>query len=393
MVRREQEPKGNIMAIEINTQIINSGYDRKSCWTHARPGAIFGASPGVVVTMQKLDISNDDLFGEINDMRTDDMGRTWSKIKSNPSLGRIQVGDGVEEAVCDFTPMWHEQSGVLLGTGATTRYKQNRPFPHPKPGSTAYSVYNQADRTWSSWKRLELPDEPKFFSSCAGCTQRFDLPNGEILLPVYLRLMETAHGIHNFQCVSTIMRCSFDGETLRYIENGTELTIPTGRGFCEPSLAFAAGRYFLTLRNNDAGYVTASRDGLRYAEPVQWRYDDGAELGNYNTQQHWITHGDDLYLVYTRRGANNDHVMRHRAPLFMAQVDTEQLRVIRDTEQVIIPERGARLGNFGVTRISERESWVVAAEWMQTTLPDPFDCTVCEKYGSDNSIWLARIKS
>ena len=85
--------------------------------------------------------------------------------------------------------------------------------------------------------------------------------------------------------------------------------------------------------------------------------------------------------------------MRHRAPLFMAQVDTEQLRVIRDTEQVIIPERGARLGNFGVTRISERESWVVAAEWMQTTLPDPFDCTVCEKYGSDNSIWLARIKS
>ena len=45
---------------------------------------------------------------------------------------------------------------------------------------------------------------------------------------------------------------------------------------------------------------------------------DGQALGSYNTQQHWISHGDSLYLIYTRRGANNDHVFRNRAPIFIA---------------------------------------------------------------------------
>ena len=102
---------------------------------------------------------------------------------------------------------------------------------------------------------------------------------------------------------------------------------------------------------------------------------------------------DALYLVYTRRGANNDHVMRHRAPLFIAQVDPERLCVIRDTEQILVPERGARLGNFGVVQISESESWVTVAEWMQTNPPDPWDFTVCEKYGSDNSVFVAKIRA
>jgi hypothetical protein len=33
------------------------------------------------------------------------------------------------------------------------------------------------------------------------------------------------------------------------------------------------------------------------------KHDDGAELGSYNTQQHWLSHGDGLFLMYTRRGA------------------------------------------------------------------------------------------
>ena len=45
-----------------------------------------------------------------------------------------------------------------------------------------------------------------------------------------------------------------------------------------------------------------------------WTFDDGSELGNYNTQQHWVTHSDGLFLVYTRRGADNDDIARHRAP-------------------------------------------------------------------------------
>ncbi|MBU0606526.1 MAG: exo-alpha-sialidase, partial [Armatimonadetes bacterium] len=131
--------------------------------------------------------------------------------------------------------------------------------------------------------------------------------------------------------------------------------------------------------------------GLTYDEPRPWTFDDGEELGNYNTQQHWVTHSERLHLVYTRRGLNNDHVFRHRAPLVMAEVDPERLCVLRDTERVIIPERGARLGNFAVTDVSPQETWVTVSEWMQTWGPNPYDYTICQQYGSDNAVFAGRI--
>jgi hypothetical protein len=51
---------------------------------------------------------------------------------------------------------------------------------------------------------------------------------------------------------------------------------------------------------------------------------------------------------------------------------------------VLVPERGARLGNFGVTEVSPDETWVTAAEWMQPQ--------GVEKRGSDNRIWVAKIQ-
>ena len=51
----------------------------------------------------------------------------------------------------------------------------------------------------------------------------------------------------------------------------------------------------------------------------------------------------------------------------------------------------AGLGNFYVTEVSEKESWLITAEWMQTTGPDVFDWTQCVKYGSDNSLWLVKL--
>ncbi|MCC6155068.1 MAG: exo-alpha-sialidase, partial [Candidatus Hydrogenedentes bacterium] len=71
---------------------------------------------------------------------------------------------------------------------------------------------------------------------------------------------------------------------------------------------------------------------------------------------------DGLFLIYTRRGANNDNVFRNRAPLFMAQVDPEKLVVIRATERILMPNTGATFGNFGATAVNENESWVTDAE-------------------------------
>jgi hypothetical protein len=220
------------------------------------------------------------------------------------------------------------------------------------------------------------PDEKFDFARC-GCSQWLIEPAGTVLVPVYFG---KSAGV---PAAVTVVRCQFDGEKLTYQEHGTELELDVVRGLCEPSLARFRGRYYLTIRNDVKGYVTASDDGLHFAPIKPWTFDDGAELGSYNTQQHWLAHRDELFLAYTRRGANNDHIFRHRAPLFLAQVDPERLCVLRDTEQVLIPERGAQMGNFGAAPIDERESWVTVAEYISKGQPHP--------RGADGSVFVARV--
>ena len=380
--------------LDIELQPIHQGYDRKTCWVHARPGVIPGNPVTVVVTMHALRLSGTDVYYGINDMRSDDGGRTWSGPTPHPdTLGRRPVEGGLEDAISDLWPMWHEATGVLLNTGHTVRYRNDEMQEQPRGRSTVYTLYDPAARAWAPWRRLERPDDPKFFSEGAGSTQRVDLPNGDVLLPTYVVMTETVTGMWDYQAFSTVFRCRFDGETLRVVEQGNELTMTEGNGLVEPSLAQVGGRFYLTLRNREAGYVATSPDGLHFDEPRKWTFDDGADLGNYDTQQHWVTHGDHLYLVYTRRGADNDHVYDHRAPLLIAEVDPDRLCVIRESEQVLVPERGARLGNFGVARVGENESWIVVSEWMQTIAPNHWDPTICEKYGSDNSIFLAKVRT
>lgn len=151
---------------------------------------------------------------------------------------------------------------------------------------------------------------------------------------------------------------------MTYIEHGDELKLNVPRGCYEPSITFFKNKYYLTLRNDIKGYVTVSDDGLHWSPIKPWKFEDGSELGSYNTQQHWVTHCDGLFLVYTRRGANNDHIPRSRAPLFMAPVDTDALCVLRTTERILIPERGSMMGNFGATTISDKETWVTVGENM-----------------------------
>lgn len=200
-------------------------------------------------------------------------------------------------------------------------------------------------------------------------------------MPVYFR----PRGNDARACYSSaVLRCAFDGTTVRYLTHGDELTVETPRGCYEPSLTKHNDRYYLTLRNDEKGFVTSGDDGLHFVKPRPWMFDDGQDLGNYNTQQHWAPHSDGLFLVYTRRGAGNDHVLRHRAPLFIGQVNPEQLCVIRRTERVVIPERGAALGNFGVATASERETWITASEEMHVWLRT--------RHGpADGSVFLARI--
>jgi hypothetical protein len=371
----------------VETQIIHSGYDRKTCWVQTRGGVL--PPNQAVITTQKLRISGSDIFYGINTLHSEDFGRTWTVPQPQPGLMRRRNPDGTEDCPCDGTPTWHAQSGKLLLTGHLAQYRDDNLVHGLRSRSTYFSVYDEKTRLFSDWRTLSLPpDDPACFNSGAGCVQRFDLPDGDILLPTYFRPKDDTTGCYK----GSVMRCGFDGTMLVFKERGPDVTCPEPRGFCEPSLTWFGGRYFLTLRNDVRGYVAAGENGLRFGPPKPWMFDDGVEIGNYNTQQHWVTHSEGLFLVYTRRGANNDHVFRHRAPLFMARVDPERLCLIRSSERVVVPERGARLGNFGICTASPEETWVVVSEWMQTTGPDNHDCTKCERYGSDNALFVSRLR-
>ena len=59
-------------------------------------------------------------------------------------------------------------------------------------------------------------------------------------------------------------------------------------------------------------------------------------------------------------------------------------RGIRATERIAVPQRGAALGNFGVAAISDRETWVTAAEEMAGWLKS-------KRGPADGSVFVARI--
>ncbi|MCP4641788.1 MAG: exo-alpha-sialidase, partial [bacterium] len=334
--------------------------------------------PTVVLTTQKLLLSGSDIFYGLHCTTTNDQGRTWTPLAPQTAMKRHQEPNEVEAVVCDFTPKWHAATKTLLGTGHIARYKGNRLI-HGHRRGVAYATYDTDANAWRDWHQVTVPDDPAFFNSGAGSGQRYDLPNGDILVPVY-------HAPEGGKVYATsVLRCTFDGEILSCVDRGNSMSVNIKRGLYEPSVTKFGDRFYLTLRNDDAGYVTVGDDGLHFEKPIKWTFDDGQELGNYNTQQHWILHpgGKGLFLAYTRRGANNDHVFRHRAPLFIAQVDPERLCVMRATERILVPQRGARLGNFAIAEVSDTETWATVAEWMQPV--------GCEKYGSDNSIYAARV--
>lgn len=354
------------------------------CWFHPRvaaiPAQVTNGDPAVIMTIQKH-LAADDHYSGMYFMRTNDLGKTWTGPTEIPELA-WKKGDNKETiAACDVTPGWLKQTKKLLLIGIKLRYspKGAQLVDQPRSHECAYATFDPQTNKWSPWKMLQMPQtDSKFFLVSPGCVQWLEKPDGTLLIPTYFQ------GAGGSKYATTVLHCSFDGSELKLIENGTEHTISDGRGLYEPSLALYGGKYFLTLRNDSAAYVAASDDGLHYSQPQKWTFDDGLELGSYNTQAHWLSHGEGLFLSYTRRGANNDHIARNRAPIFLAQVDPVTLQVIRRTEQVLLPERGVMLGNFGAAAITPRESWVTDAEFLVSKQP--------HARGADGSVWVGRVR-
>ena len=379
--------------MNIDLQRIDTGFKGEYCYTHARAGMT--PEGFAVITMQPLRLSGSDIFYGMRMMKSRDGGNSWSEIEPCRHLVRLPWGSeaGCEHVFCDATPFYHRASGKLILTGHNAVYQNDELYPEPRPRDTVYSVYDEEAGDFRPFRRLELPESMRetHFSGGAGCTQIVEEADGSLLIPIYYMDKIAASDTRRSSAKVCILHCAFDGEEMRVIEAGNSISVNVPRGLDEPSLVRFGDAYFVALRNDKTGYVARSSDGLHLEAPKELCFDDGSNVGNYNTQQHWIYGGGKLYLVYTRRGANNDHIFRHRAPLFIAQFDTQNMCLIRSTERIAVPERGARLGNFGCLHVSENESWVVVSEWMQTTAPDYFNWRRCMQYGSDNSVFIAKI--
>ncbi len=308
-------------------------------------------------------------------LRSRDAGRTWSNPVLCQNWYKIPVQDHIFEEPW-FGLQYHSKTDRLVAICQThfvrdkdtdvDQKNEEHVLHSGMKGCIGYSLWNPDREDFEPWKRMELPG-----NLCLGIYyngQKHEMEDGTILIPGYYCGPFRSGEEESYSAV-TVLRCRFDGTDLHYVEHGSVHTVRESAGLHEPSMVCFRGRYFMTVRHNLRAYVAVSEDGLHFGELTPWRFDDGKDLGNYNTQQHWLSHGDGLYLVYNRRNKLEGGVWRSRAPLFMAQVDTEGLCVLRDTEVIVFPEKGARMGNFCIADVSENQTFVVTGEWLQGCFP------------------------
>lgn len=364
----EKTGKGLIQSIRQETRWNN--LDGKSTtWFHPRACMLPGRdhSPTALMTMQS--ITGSDYFGPVHWVTSDDLGETWTEPQPVTSLGRRPVPnhEGLQQGVCDVVPEYHARTNTVLALGHVVFYRGDKFSQGDQLARYPVYAVRRADGTWSESQKLEWDDPRGSEIYSNGCGQRVVLPDGDILLAFYFGTPGQPREVAS-------VRCAFDGERLTVREVGPAFKNPVQRGLLEPSLASFHNRFFLTMRaEDDRGYVSASNDGLHWQDKQPWTWDDGEPLSMSTTQQHWLTHSDGLFLVYTRKHPSNVNVIRWRAPLFVAQVDPQRLVLLRETEQVVHPLVGdgvhhpddvPLMGNFHVTNASPKESWVTVGSWL-----------------------------
>ena len=367
---------------EIKVEAAHKELSKDFFWFHPYLAAIPRAGkdglPAVILATQKL-LNVSDYYSNTYVIRTDDLGKIWSSPKAVPRL-KWMPEDGNDLAVFSIEPNWHPPSKKILAIGHSCLYNPSGGI-IDKPGANwiFFTTYDPQTNQWSDWSPLGKRGDG-CHSVAVGCDQWLVEPDGSILLPVYPRTSQKS------LCGVQVWRCWFDGRQLTLVEKGKYMERLSARGIHEPSLVKFGGRYWLTIRADDTALVTTSKDGLNYEPLAEWTFDDGKELGSVNTQQHWVAHSDGLFLAYTRRGADNADIKRYRAPVFIARVDPEKKVVLRNTERILLPNRGVPMGNFGVNHVSANETWVSVGENMY-----PYHGKRHTDRGAEGAILIARI--
>lgn len=364
-------------------QRLFSGFDGKMC--KVQPSIATDGNV-VLMTWQNLLLTGSDVF--------------YGELMARSTNNAVSFAPGVDQEMMKST--WNGKTRTAyygcvfysakmkrwFGLGAGQCYVDDKkPIlvsseENPSTFPVVYDV-DHARGVFVSKRKFSVPFK---YSRTLPFGQILECDNGDMLVPFYVIPPNEKRS----KSYSIIARCRFEGDEFKVLSAGSPIIDNKyPRGIGEPSLAKLGNKFFVTLRTDVQGLWASSDDGMNFTKPQPWRWDDGSLLENYNTQQHWIRFKGALYLAYTRKGAGNDHVFRHRAPIFMAKFDSEKGCLLRSTEIILVPELGARLGNFNVIEVSAKECWLITAEWMQSW---DGKSDTCVRYGSDNSLWLVRIK-
>ncbi|MBN1591358.1 MAG: exo-alpha-sialidase [Pirellulales bacterium] len=351
---------------DIRRSVVFDGRNKtdEAAWFQTR-ACIVPTPDGLNALMTMQRVSGSDYYHPVCSTTSTDLGRTWSEPRPIPGMGRQPADDDTQVGVCDVVPEFHPPTGTVLAMGHNVYYGRGRFFRDQPPRWPVYAVRDASGR-WTPTARLVWDDPRGSAIYTCGCSQRVTLPDGDLLIA-----LSFAPKGRTDRMVASV-RCGFDGLAVTVEKTSNVLELPKKRGLLEPSLTSFDGRMWMTIRAEDnRGYLATSDDGLKWSSPKPWTWDDGSPLVTSTTQQHWLTHSDGLFLVYTRRAENNRNVFRWRAPMFLAQVDARRQCLIRDTEQVVFPLVGdgvkngkhvARMGNFGVNHATPRESWITGGE-------------------------------
>ena len=333
----------DILKIEIKDQVFASGV-RSDCFQPS----LAQLGDGQILTIQPL--YGGDYYGEVSFSRRQRGCDIWSDPEIIPAFRRrsCNIAD-IEEAVVDVRSIALPDEKLVLAVGASSFYTprecafwdpaiDRRQLPKQR---AVYSFFDAEKNCWS---------EPGFITSAdcgengdlrIACAQMAQMADGKLVLPVYFataELVDYAGVKWPRQAVKTLI-ARVVGNQLKIEAWSNALTIGVERGFVEPSVKEFNGKWYMTIRAEDGkAYITTSTDALNWQKPQPWRWSDTLEdLATDSTQQHFLTLGGKLYLCFTRADESNAMVPRRRTPLFIAQVNTENLTLLRESEQIIFP--------------------------------------------------------
>ena len=353
------------------------GYDGKLC--KIQPTIATDGKGVAILGFQKLLLSGMDVFYGQYLSKSVDGGKTWSEPVMQTALADTYENGCRVARYATVRYAFGKKKWFAIGMAQLydgdrrpfQKYVDGRPY-----GTPIYVSLDAEKGMFTKYSTLPFPFE---YEMALPFGQSLECEKGDILLGIYFRPI----GAGKKSQVVTV-RYRFDGDAMEIVAAGVPVKCDRlKRGLGEPSLVRSGDKVYMTLRSDESGMWCESSDGgLTFSGLREWSWTGGTSIGNRNTQQHWVSANGGIYLAYTREDRTNSHVFRNRAPIFMARFDPSKGGLVRDSECILVPELGARLGNFCVVGDGSGGSWLVTAEWMQPA--------GCERYGADNSIWFVK---